>query len=368
MLHATVAGGPKVTVSKTEIPELPSEHHLLIKVIVSGCNPKDWKSPAIMKNDLNQGDDIAGIVAAVGSQVTNFKVGDKVAAFHEMLQPGGSYAEYALAPDHTAFHVPESISYEEAATIPLAATTAALGLYQRLRLPFPWSPNRDNEQCPLLIYGGASAVGAFAIKMAVISNIHPLICIAGNGCQFVEGLIDRSRGDEVIDYRSCDDIPAAIRKALNGKKLQYTFDAVSENGSLENVAKVLDPHGRMVVVLPGKRYDEIPSTVQLSCTQVGKVHNEAYPGIRRDLSPCGPLGAENDKLAGQMFFSFFGRGLRDGYLTGHPHKKIDGGLHGLETALCNLRDGKASAVKYVIRIDETSGSSNAGVIGAKSSM
>lgn len=60
----------------------------------------------------NQGDDISGIVHEVGERVSEFKPGDRVAAFHEMQQPGGSYAEYALSWAHTTIHLPEKTSFE----------------------------------------------------------------------------------------------------------------------------------------------------------------------------------------------------------------------------------------------------------------
>lgn len=58
----------------------------------------------------------------------------------------------------------------------------------RLTLPYPWSP-RD-KPLPFLIYGAASAVGAYALKLAVVSNILPVITVAGRGPDFVETLID----------------------------------------------------------------------------------------------------------------------------------------------------------------------------------
>ena len=66
--------------------------------------------------------------------MTEFKVGDRVAAFHEMMKPHGSFAEYSIAEAHTTFHIPEKTSFEEAATIPLAAMTAAVGLVRFSRL------------------------------------------------------------------------------------------------------------------------------------------------------------------------------------------------------------------------------------------
>lgn len=60
----------------------------------------------------NSGDDIAGIVKEVGSGVSEFKAGDRVAAFHEMRRPGGSYAEYAISWAHTTFYLPEKTSFQ----------------------------------------------------------------------------------------------------------------------------------------------------------------------------------------------------------------------------------------------------------------
>ena len=66
----------------------------------------------MLKRPLNEGDDIAGTIHAVGEGVTEFKVGDRVAAFHEMMTPGGSYAEYAVSWAYTTFHIPEKTSFE----------------------------------------------------------------------------------------------------------------------------------------------------------------------------------------------------------------------------------------------------------------
>lgn len=62
--------------------------------------------------EINQGDDIAGIVEAVGENVSEFKHGDRVAGFHEMGATGGSYAEYAISWQHTCFHIPKKTAFE----------------------------------------------------------------------------------------------------------------------------------------------------------------------------------------------------------------------------------------------------------------
>ncbi|KAH6639298.1 zinc-binding oxidoreductase-like protein ToxD [Boeremia exigua] len=335
MKEVIIAKGLKTTIQDAAIPE-PQPDQIVIQVVVSGSNPKDWKIPDwIPDYNANSGDDIAGIVHSVGSNVWEFKKGDRVASFHEMMTPGGSFAEYAVGWQHTTFHLPKSLSFEDAATIPLAAMTAALGLHQRLGLPDPWTP--ATEPTPLVVYGGASAVGAYAIKLAVLANIHPIIAVAGRGEKFVEDLIDRSKGDTIIDYRKGNEaVVQGLKDALKGEKLWYAFDATSEHGSYTNIAQVLEPTGHLTTVLPGKTYEGVPETVKLTTTNVGASHKD-------------------DKDYAYIMFRYFARGLAEGFFKPHPYEVIPGGLAGVQTGLQNLKDGKASGVKYVFRIAETEG-------------
>ncbi|KAI1169722.1 GroES-like protein [Nemania sp. FL0916] len=338
MKEAIVYKGPKVTIVDSPIPT-PGAKQVVIKVVVSGSNPKDWKVPLWLGSELNQGDDIAGIVHAVGPDVYEFKVGDRVAAFHEMNTPGGSYAEYALAWQHTTFHIPETTTFEEAAAIPLAAMTSAVALYRNLGLPQPWNP--ATSPIPLIIYGAASAVGAYAIQLAQQSNIHPLICVAGKSTAYVETLIDRSKGDVVIDYREGDEaVVKALRSSISAtedQKLLYALDAVSEGTSFANIGKVLSPGAKLTLVLPGKNIDSVvPKHVEHSMTMVGSVHRDA-------------------KDFGFVYFRYMARGLQEGFFKAQPQEVVSGGLAGVEGALEKLRDGKANAVKYVFRIADTEG-------------
>lgn len=78
-----------------------------------GSNPKDWKLPELMGLVQNTGDDIADIVEVVGENITEFKLGDRVAAFHEIAKDQESFAEYAIAWGYSTFHIPKNISFEE---------------------------------------------------------------------------------------------------------------------------------------------------------------------------------------------------------------------------------------------------------------
>ena len=111
MKEAIVSAGPKVHIVDSPMPN-PGPDQVVTKVVVSGSNPKDWKRPDLFGASLNTGDDIAGVVHNVGSNVVEFKRGDRVAAFHEMMAPGGSYAEYAVSWDHATFHIPKTTSFE----------------------------------------------------------------------------------------------------------------------------------------------------------------------------------------------------------------------------------------------------------------
>jgi NADPH2:quinone reductase len=223
--------------------------------------------------------------------------------------------------------------------------TAALGLYQRLELPLPFRP--ATSEIPLLIYGGSSAVGAFAIKLAKQSNIHPIIAIAGKSSDFVEKLIDRSKGDTIVDYRKGDDaVVEGIKQALGGEKLLHAYDATAEDPTGMNISKVLGENGIVTAVLPNVK---VADGVDLRQTMVGSVHQP-------EPAPTGAAFKERalgDAEFGSIFFPLFTRGLAHGWFTPHPYEVVPGGLEGVKTALDNLAAGKASAVKYVLRIADT---------------
>jgi NADPH2:quinone reductase len=137
---------------------------------------------------LNQGNGITGTAHAVGSKVTEFHPGDRMANFHAVAKPGGGYTEYPLTPPHMTFHIPSATSFEEAATVPLTAMTAVVLLYSVLGLPQPLD-NRWGRCCRCV----RSAVGE-----EVGDPSADLCC--GEGVEFAERLIDRA-AEDVVGYR-----------------------------------------------------------------------------------------------------------------------------------------------------------------------
>lgn len=218
-----------------------------------------------------------------------------------------------------------------------------MGLFSRLALPGPWA--RAQKPIPLIIYGGSSAVGSFAIKLANRADIHPLFVIAGKGAPYVETLIDATKGDRIIDYRQGPDAVAnSLKEALTASGLEkegfkHAFDTITNDVSYRTISSVLDPAAAITVVL---NYDEnvFPSTVTHSRTAVGGVHRQVgyWPG---------------DPDLGFVFSKLFSQGLKEGWFTAHPYKVWPNGLASVEPALQELKAGKNSALKYVFRIAET---------------
>ncbi|KAM0326212.1 hypothetical protein ACHAQA_006809 [Verticillium albo-atrum] len=355
MKEAIVSKDVKVEIRDVEIPK-PGPGEVLIKVIVAGTNPKDWKIPLWLptSNNTNTGDDVAGTVEAFGDNVVGFTKGDRVAAFHVMMTPNGAFAEYALAPANTVFALPVAVSYEEAATIPLAAYTSAVALFDQLEFPSPWDAEAlrngdDKKKRPVIIYGASTAIGAFAIKLAQVANIHPIIAVGSKNSDFVVPFLNAAKGDRIVDYtahKTPDELVTAIQDALRAAGVEDgraydVYDCVSENGTHATLSKAIagppDAAGRrprITHVLPVDESAADPS-VDFARTTVDHVHKQP--------------------LFGAVWSAAFTRGLSEGWLTPHPHEVAKGGLAGLQGALQGLKDGTVRAKKMVVRIGETEG-------------
>lgn len=199
---------------------------------------------------------------------------------------------------------------------------------------------RAEKPIPFIVYGASSAVGSFAIKLASNSNIHPIIAIAGKGSHYVETLIDRSKGDTIVDYR--EGVEATIKgirsslKQAGHEAVHHALDAVIIPQSAEILRQTVAPGGMIDFILPN---DMDVSPAIHSVTSVGSVHNQPE--------------YENNEELGFVMSRYFTRGLQNKTFSGHPFEIRPGGLAGVEQALKDLKDGKASATKYIFRIADT---------------
>ncbi|MDE1906289.1 MAG: zinc-binding alcohol dehydrogenase family protein [Rhodospirillales bacterium] len=147
-----------------ELPvPVPRHHDLLVEIKAVSVNPVDTKirqAAEPLGEPRVLGFDAAGIVRAIGPEVQNFSVGDEVFYAGVPDRPGTN-AEFHLVDDRIAGHKPKTLSFAEAAALPLTALTAWEMLFERFRIP------RDQPHGgTLLIVGGAGGVGSMAIQLA----------------------------------------------------------------------------------------------------------------------------------------------------------------------------------------------------------
>lgn len=196
-------GSPDVLELREVAKPTPKEDELLIKVQAASVNAGDWRmmradpflvrlmGGGVFKPKIKiLGADIAGQVEAVGSNVKQFRPGDKV--FGDISDCGrGGFAEYVCAPENVLALKPANLTFEEAAAVPLAAITALQGL-------------RDNGQIQpgqkVLIQGASGGVGTFAVQIAKALGAEvTAVCSTGK--------LDMMRSlgaDHVIDYTQED--------------------------------------------------------------------------------------------------------------------------------------------------------------------
>jgi NADPH:quinone reductase-like Zn-dependent oxidoreductase len=204
-------------------------------MIRSGMFAKYEKAefPAIL------GADIAGVIEKVGSKITKFKAGDPVFAYAS-LKTGGGYAEYALTTEREAAPKPKSLTYVEAAAVPVVALTAWQALIDTAKL----SADRT-----VLIHGGSGGVGTFAIQIAKARGAK-VIATASTANQ---ALLKELGADVAIDYtkQKFEDVAKDVDVVLDsvGKDtLARSYGVVKKGGYIVSlVARIdhaeLDKHG-----------------------------------------------------------------------------------------------------------------------------
>jgi NADPH:quinone reductase-like Zn-dependent oxidoreductase len=161
--------GTAVVVTDAKKPELKPDY-LLVKTHAVALNPTDWKHVGFVNDPVVVGCDWAGVVEEVGSQVTkSFKKGDRVYGVNhgsnQSAPEGGSFGDYLVSKGDLTLKIPDGMDFTDAAALGMGISTVGQGLYQALGLPLPDQPAK--EKFSVLIYGGGSAMGAYAIQFAV---------------------------------------------------------------------------------------------------------------------------------------------------------------------------------------------------------
>src|SRR6266481_216173 len=245
-------GNPEVLKYEDIARPEPKDDQLLIRVIAAGVNPVDGMiRSGMFAREGNRafpiilGGDVAGVVEKVGSKITKFKARDPVFAYVSLDDSGG-YAQYALVTEREAALKPKSLSYVEAAAVPIVALTAWQALIDTARL---------SEGQTALIHGGSGGVGTFAIQIAKARGAK-VIATASTAKQ---DLLKELGADVAIDYtkQKFEEIAKDVDVVLDsvGKDtLARSYGVVQKGGVIVSIVArpdktELDKHGIRGAVL-----------------------------------------------------------------------------------------------------------------------
>jgi NADPH:quinone reductase-like Zn-dependent oxidoreductase len=227
---------------KIEIPT-PVRDEVLVRVRAASVHPDVWHTitgyPGVLRlmgSGLRNpkqpvpGIDMAGVVQAVGRDVTGFAPGDAVfGETHRRMQwiNGGAYAEYVCVPQDVLAHKPEGVSFEQAASVPTAGMIAINNLRAHL---WPGPGQR------IVINGAAGGVGSIAIQMAKANGAFVVGVDHAAKLDYMRSL----GADEVVDYTR-DDVT----------RIKEHFDLiidVASTLSLSGCKRILRPDGKYVII------------------------------------------------------------------------------------------------------------------------
>ncbi|KAJ7723553.1 putative zinc binding dehydrogenase [Mycena metata] len=330
-------GGP-LSVGLRDTPE-PGPNEVLIEVKAVALNPyaqRDRGMPLVLIYPAVLGSDVAGIIAKVGSEVTTAPApGSRVLAFASSFSKDGSldhgaFQKFVLAPSEAVVALPEALSFEQGAIVPMGAM-AALNAWTTLGILLDTKYSPQDKQ-GVLIWGGASSVGTYAVQSAKSLGFTVYATASPKHHDYLKKL----GADALFDYKDADvvsQIVAAVKKdgvtlhnahAVTPGALQPTLDVLKETKG-DAVAKV----AHSPPLLPGH-----PT---LEKTEITFNYPAQDPAARA-------------KNLYQSFHGWLAPRLQSGAVVPSPHIQVEGGgLEGLNAALDKLRAG-VSGTKIVVPI------------------
>lgn len=229
-------GGPDALAVVERAAPVPGPRDVLIAVRAASLNPLDAKIRAgkvklvlPLKPPVLLGSDVAGVVIAKGAEVTRFAVGDEVYARLEKMRMGG-LAEQVAADESVVAKKPASLTFEEAASLPLVALTSLQALRDVAKL---------HEGQRVLIQAGAGGVGTIAIQIAKILGVRVATTTSTKNVELVKSL----GADEVIDYTKQEKLPDgfdAVFETLGPESELASIAATKRGGTVVGIGGLPD--------------------------------------------------------------------------------------------------------------------------------
>lgn len=230
-------GGPDVLKFQSDVAvPIPKDRQVLIKVHACGVNPVDTyiRSGTYSRKPLlpyTPGSDVAGVIEAVGENVSAFKKGDRVFTAGTI---SGGYAEFAVAADDTVYTLPEKLDFKQGAALGVPYFTAYRALLHSAR-------GKAGES--VLVHGASGGVGLAACQIA---RAYGLKVLGTAGTEEGKNIVLRNGAHEVFNHREVNYIDK-IKKSVGEKGIDIIIEMLA-NVNLSNDLNLLSYGGRVIIV------------------------------------------------------------------------------------------------------------------------
>jgi NADPH:quinone reductase-like Zn-dependent oxidoreductase len=335
---------------RVPVPQLAADE-VLIRVAASSLNPLEYKLA-----DLNfmertppvvLGFDLAGVVVAIGDGVNGVAVGDAVAAMADLNGDGGWVATggstggggYAVAHQFLTVGKPPSLSFRDAAALPMAFLSAFAGLYRGVQAG-------DTVYIP----GGGGGVGHLAVQIAARALGAGLVISSGSTPQSI-ALARQSGAHHVFDYKR-DDVAAEIARLTGGRGVDLVFDATySEQGFVET-AKTVRRGGSWIVlgVGPGKTTRLVETHSPVDAILAERDARCVNVNLLRYFSEPAALDSEARGLL-HRGMALAMEWATQGLVVPHVSHTIDSTVEAINAGLQFLKGGRGVLGKFAVIVD-----------------
>ncbi|RDL38848.1 uncharacterized protein BP5553_03188 [Venustampulla echinocandica] len=240
-----------------EVPTVaPGAGEVLVRVEWTASTPLDLHQNdggLLVTHPQVLGDGTSGTVVEVGDGVKKLQVGDKVFGFTWREQKEKSHQEYVTVPEYLLGKIPQGFTPQEAVTLPNNVVSSFHALTKDLSIPLPWpilpsTPKPEHSNSPILIWGGSSSVGQYALQILRHWGYSNLITTSSPSHNT---LLKSLGATQVFDYRSPDCIPSILDSVSSSGGLKFVLDCIgSQDGSLTPISKLVGKGARVAVLLP----------------------------------------------------------------------------------------------------------------------
>ncbi|CAF1552355.1 BDC_1c_G0006490.mRNA.1.CDS.1 [Saccharomyces cerevisiae] len=364
MKAVVIEDGKAVVKEGVPIPEL-EEGFVLIKTLAVAGNPTDWAHIDYKVGPQGSilGCDAAGQIVKLGPAVDpkDFSIGDYIYGFIHgssvRFPSNGAFAEYSAISTVVAYKSPNELKFlgedvlpagpvrslEGAATIPVSLTTAGLVLTYNLGLDLKWKPSTPQRNGPILLWGGATAVGQSLIQLANKLNGFTKIIVVASRKH--EKLLKEYGADELFDYHDIDVVEHIKHKYNN---ISYLVDCVANQNTLQQVYKcAADKQDATVVELTNLTEENVKKenrrqNVTIDRTRLYSIggHEVPFGGITFPADP-------EARRAATEFVKFINPKISDGQIHHIPARVYKNGLYDVPHILEDIKIGKNSGEKLV---------------------